>query len=176
MNKAVLKKGNRDEECDRLLSTEQSCLYFRNAASRLYGMQTSAALQVPLPAPGWAAACAAAAAADAMARPVARRNSLSLHASQAEKLCCVLLHLLQQRRQPGQPSNSPLPLPARGRHGAAPRHATAAAGRPASGAHHALSLHDAHASSLHDIHAIAAHAGMRVRAPRGTEELRLLPR
>ena len=42
-----MKKPNKDEECDKLLGADgDGCVNFKNTAGRMYGLQTSIALQV----------------------------------------------------------------------------------------------------------------------------------
>lgn len=44
-----MKKPNKDEECTNLIGADGAgCQYFKNTASKMYGQQSSIALQVPL--------------------------------------------------------------------------------------------------------------------------------
>lgn len=48
INKQVMKKANKDEECTNLIASEGAgCQYFKNTASKMYGQQSNLALQVP---------------------------------------------------------------------------------------------------------------------------------
>jgi hypothetical protein len=47
VNKTVMKKANKDEECNNLIGDGGAgCANFKNTASKMYGQQTSLALQV----------------------------------------------------------------------------------------------------------------------------------
>ena len=47
VNKQVMKKTNKDEECTNLIGADGAgCQYFKNTASKMYGQQNSQALQV----------------------------------------------------------------------------------------------------------------------------------
>ena len=47
INKQVMKKPNKDEECNNLIGADGAgCQYFKNTAQRMYGQQSSLALQV----------------------------------------------------------------------------------------------------------------------------------
>jgi len=52
VNKAVMKKANKDEECNNLIGDGGAgCANFKNTASKMYGQQTSLALQAQCPHP-----------------------------------------------------------------------------------------------------------------------------
>lgn len=57
VNKAVVSKPNKEEECDKLLSNDgPSCKYYTNV-SKLYGVQATSTLKVPIPCRSCRAVC-----------------------------------------------------------------------------------------------------------------------